>query len=149
MFYRLIKYIFAARNNSIGIQWGETLIQWFSRIWRLFLEVFFKEVNFWPLILDISWVSGGMIALFWRKMLVFGSFVLFAVGKHFWCIWDAFWKSSENFGCISDAFQTQSRKFRSRDMNAAIWFVPSPVPFHSLNIFGWLSCLREYQSSYT
>ena len=95
---------------------------------KAFLGVFFKEVNFWPLILDISWVSGGMIALFQRKMLFFGSFVLFSVGKHFWCIWDAFRKSSENFGCISDAF----RKFRSRDMNAAMWFVPSSVPFHSL-----------------
>ena len=95
---------------------------------KAFLGVFFKEVNFWPLILDISWVSGGMIALFWRKMLFFGSFVLFSVGKHFWCIWDAFRKSLENFGCILDAF----RKFRSRDMNAAMWFVPSSLPFHSL-----------------
>ena len=67
---------------------------------KAFLGVFFKEVNFWPLILDISWVSGGMIALFWRKMLFFGSFVLFSVGKHFWCISEKFGKFRMHFGHI-------------------------------------------------
>ena len=51
---------------------------------KAFLGVFFKEVNFWPLILDISWISRGMIALFWRKMLVFGS------SDHFSCFqWES------------------------------------------------------------
>ena len=76
---------------------------------KAFLEVFFKEVNFWPLILDISWVSGGMIALFWRKMLFFGPFVLFSVGKH---------------GFVYP--------LRSPDMNTRLWFVPSSVPFSLL-----------------
>ena len=107
---------------------------------KAFLGVFFKEVNFWPLILDISWVSGGMIFLFWRKMLFFGSFVLFLVGKHFWCICDAFQKSLENFGCISDAF-------RSCDMNAAMWFVPSSVPFHSLRFLMQKSSFFEIYPS--
>ena len=93
---------------------------------KAFLGVFFKEVNFWPLILDISWVSGGMIALFWRKMLFFGSFVLFSVGSISDAFGMHFGKFRKHFGCISDAF----RKFRSRDMNAAMWYAPRTLPVH-------------------
>ena len=76
--------------------------------WKAFWEFFFIEVNFWPLILDTSWVSGGMIAFFWRKMLF-----LF----HLYCFQ---WESMVLFTP------------RSPDMNAAIWFIPSFMPFHSL-----------------
>ena len=110
---------------------------------KAFLGVFFKEVNFWPLILDISWVSGGMIALFWRKMLFFGSFVLFLVGKYFWCIWDAFQKSLENFRCILDAFWTHFGNF-----GHVIWMLQCDlfrVLWHStVSLVTTLLCIRKW-----